>query len=261
MRRAVEVLLFKSFVLLCNWGFLTLIITQRSGDDNVGCCRRGESFTLTKGRSRLQGRSIQSTSRWGEHFVWIFDEICLFVGKGLERRFWCWGAGEYSERRKGAERFSNLESVAGFKLIILPSCEILLSFEFLRRDNTVISWSLPPAGTADMSGDHCFLAQVIKFTLSVVSSVVLSVYKSKMAPSDPIPRRWEFVYKTVTRDGCVQGRSGKPLLWLDCNGHGKHCTSPSWPGAGRSFWACLFPISSTMSSLRNHRWIHIHCSV
>ena len=148
--------------------------------------------------------------------------------------------------------------MAGFKLILLPSCEILLLFEFLRRDNTVISWSLPPAGTADMSGDHCFLAQVIKFTLSVVSSVVLSVYKSKMAPSDPIPRRWEFVYKTVTRDGCVQGRSGKPLLWLDCNGHGKHCTSPSWPGAGRSFWACLFPISSTMSSLRNHQWTRIH---
>ena len=56
----------------------------------------------------------------------------------------------------------------------------------------------------------------IDFHFSVVSSVVLSVYKSKMAASDPVPRRWPLWYYGtwvrgvwISQNGCFFGKIPK----------------------------------------------------
>ena len=180
---------------------------------------------------------------WNSRLVNLFlglflKHAFLFVGKRLKRSFWSGWAGEHSQRGKGdfqnvqcltIKFFSQLRDIV---VIRVPEERQYCDFMIIAtgRNTRHVRWPIVLSSTIDFH-----------FTFSVVSSVVLSVYKSKMASSDPVPRRWnhfatELEFKTTIY---MQGRCRQPLLWLDSNGHGKYCTSPARPGALDHFHAGL----------------------
>ena len=72
----------------------------------------------------------------------------------------------------------------------------------------------------------------LTFTSPSVSSPLLSSQSIRVRwPPLTLFQEGDHFAMELQDDYHVQGRCRKPLLWLDSNGHGKHCTPPAWPGA------------------------------